>query len=271
MAKRKSTPYQGTPAAMLELADRYAAELDAQFRTLNIFVRHAGEIGRVHESYLKDILTRLLPKWYKVGSGFIASKEWVSPQQDLIIFDQLRLPALFETGDCIVVDGYTVCATIEVKTVLNRKELETTLSKQIQLQRHIQSSFVGIFGWEGITSAATLTSIWNNVRANAEEDLEHLLPRSVLVKSRFVLLRNPRDPFSLRKGIAPYLLFDLKNSEWTDGRALFTFLFAIWQNGIMRQGNSSVIWWLQAWSERLLSICKLVDWPKDLVARVPRE
>ena len=43
---------------MLLLADRYSEELTAQFRTLNFFAEHAGEIGRAHETYLRDMIGR---------------------------------------------------------------------------------------------------------------------------------------------------------------------------------------------------------------------
>jgi hypothetical protein len=39
--------------SMQQLADRYAAELEAQFRTLNLFVQHAGEVGRGRTSSLQ--------------------------------------------------------------------------------------------------------------------------------------------------------------------------------------------------------------------------
>ena len=41
---------------MIELADRYSDELTSQFRTLNFFVQHAGEIGRAHETYIRGVI-----------------------------------------------------------------------------------------------------------------------------------------------------------------------------------------------------------------------
>jgi hypothetical protein len=59
--------------AMEKVAEHYAGELNAQFRTLNHFVAHAGEIGRAHETFLREILSRFLPKDIKIGSGFVAT------------------------------------------------------------------------------------------------------------------------------------------------------------------------------------------------------
>ena len=80
--------------SMLELADRYAEELSAQFRTLSFFVNHAGEVGRTHETYLRDVIARFLPANCDVGTGFVASPNWISFQQDIIIYNQLDFPLL---------------------------------------------------------------------------------------------------------------------------------------------------------------------------------
>src|SRR6267142_1956860 len=98
--------------SLQKLADRYADELSAQFRTLNLFVQHAGEIGRAHEVFLRGILTRFLPGKLRCGTGFIASPTAVSRQQDIIIYDPFALPLLLEIGDCVVVDAEAVAATI---------------------------------------------------------------------------------------------------------------------------------------------------------------
>lgn len=77
-----------------QLAGRYSDELTAQFRTLNLFVGHAGEIGRAHEVFLRGALERFLPRRFACGSGFIASADHVSTQQDIIVYDAYSLPLL---------------------------------------------------------------------------------------------------------------------------------------------------------------------------------
>jgi len=71
---------------MERVADHYAGELDAQFRTLNHFAAHAGEIGRAHETFLRGVLLRFLPEDLRLGTGFVASPEWTSRQQDILIY-----------------------------------------------------------------------------------------------------------------------------------------------------------------------------------------
>ena len=81
-------------STMEGVAENYANELDAQFRTLNNFVSHGGEIGRAHEYYLRGVLSRFLPDNLCLGSGFIASPNWTSRQQDILIYKRDFLKAL---------------------------------------------------------------------------------------------------------------------------------------------------------------------------------
>ena len=41
---------------MQNVAEHYPSEVTAQFRTLNHFVGHSGEIGRAYETFLRGIL-----------------------------------------------------------------------------------------------------------------------------------------------------------------------------------------------------------------------
>lgn len=89
--------------AMERIAEHYACELDAQFRTLNHFAAHAGEIGRAHETFLRGVLRRFLPEDLRLGTGFVASPNWTSRQQDILIYKR-DFTKLFEVGDCVVID-----------------------------------------------------------------------------------------------------------------------------------------------------------------------
>ena len=107
--------------AMENVAEHYANELDAKFRTLNHFVSHAGEIGRAHETFIRGILTRFLPLDTRVSSGFVASPNWTSRQQDILIHSS-KYSTLFEVGDCMVIDHKSFIGAIEIKTKINSGE-----------------------------------------------------------------------------------------------------------------------------------------------------
>jgi hypothetical protein len=148
---------------MLLLADSYAAELSAQFRTLNLFVSHAGEIGRTHEAYLRNVIRRFPPEKYGIGTGFVASGRWISKQQDIIVYNQHDLPLMFKAGDCVVADLDATVGTLEVKTRLNnREDFSEAYTKLCDLYKQIGGlRFVGLYAWEGLNVDTALDTIWH--------------------------------------------------------------------------------------------------------------
>jgi hypothetical protein len=90
---------------------------------------HMGERGRIAEEIIKSILTRTLPKRFSVGSGVIVSATGdCSPQIDIVIYDNFHnAPLLSEFGACVY-PVEIVYATIEVKSVLTKKEFRKCLS-----------------------------------------------------------------------------------------------------------------------------------------------
>jgi len=76
--------------------------MDAQFRTLNSFVNQTGEIGRSHEVFSGELISRFLPSKLRCGTGFVVSQRGASRQQDIIIYDHHRLPLMLSIGDCVV-------------------------------------------------------------------------------------------------------------------------------------------------------------------------
>jgi hypothetical protein len=105
-------------SAFERLAEHYADEMSAQFRTLSLFVHHAGEVGRSHEVFLSQVLARFLPQKLRVGTGFVYLPSGATRQQDIIIYDWQVLPLPLQIGDCVVVDADAVAGLVEVKTRL---------------------------------------------------------------------------------------------------------------------------------------------------------
>lgn len=90
---------------------------------------HMGERGRIAEEIIKSILTRILPKRFSIGTGVVISASGdCSPQIDIVIYDNFHnAPLLSEFGACLF-PVEIVHATIEVKSVLTKKELEKSLA-----------------------------------------------------------------------------------------------------------------------------------------------
>jgi hypothetical protein len=94
-----------------------------QSRILTGVLTHSGERGRNDEQNLREFLSRILPKRFSIGTGFIVSADLATPpsrQTDIVISDQFWNPALYRELVAGVYPVETVYATIEVKGVLQK-------------------------------------------------------------------------------------------------------------------------------------------------------
>ncbi|GMO11149.1 DUF6602 domain-containing protein [Bradyrhizobium ottawaense] len=106
-------------------------------RHLAQLMPHNGELGRNAEEILKSILEKILPKRFSVGTGVIINARGeVSQQTDIVIYDGFyNSPLLSEFGSCVY-PAEMVYATIEVKTVLKKSELDASIDAIMRL-RHV--------------------------------------------------------------------------------------------------------------------------------------
>jgi len=113
---------------------------DESQRELATLMPHHGERGRIVEEIIKNVLHRILPRRFSIGTGIIISSAGdSSAQTDIVIYDNfLNSPLLSEFGVCLF-PVETVYATIEVKTVLTKKEIRESL-KSIGTIRKLGSS-----------------------------------------------------------------------------------------------------------------------------------
>lgn len=115
---------------------------DQSRRELAALMPHMGERGRIAEEIIKNILTRILPKRFSIGTGvIIAANGDCSPQIDIVIYDNFHnAPLLSEFGACLF-PVEIVHATIEVKSVLTKAEFHKSLAairklRSLGSQRH---------------------------------------------------------------------------------------------------------------------------------------
>jgi hypothetical protein len=246
------------------LADAYAKELDAQFRTLNLLVQHAGEIGRSHEVYLRSVLRRFLPGRYRCGTGFIVAPNAVTHQQDIIVFDPTNYPPLFEVGDCVVVDADAVAAAIEVKTSLdNAKAFSTAIDRVMDLTRFDRfHGFSGIYAWEGLSERALLDLLWERYRS-ATRIGSVTIPDAIYVRGAYLIL--PNDDGSLET--PPMWIIRVDGTSRTEGEALLSLVARMWLTGF----RCNMPWWINSWRYLMSSVWEPIDWPADLGERVELE
>lgn len=244
---------------MRDLAACYARELDAQFRTLNFFARHSGEIGRAHEHFLRSVLARFLPEHLRIGTGFAATSKWTSPQQDLMIYSPQSRPLLFQVGDCVVADDEAVRAFIEVKTTLSASELDDYLKKVLDLQQFTRGAkFFGLYAWDGPTLDTALERYWEFTRVNPASrrcDFPHL----IYVRGKYLLLNRAEGQWW-----TPLRVMRLSSSSGqSDGEALLGLLGTLWY---ALQHEAGWPFWLRDWTEQ--STLEPIQWPSDLQAAI---
>ncbi|MFA5864186.1 MAG: DUF6602 domain-containing protein [Phycisphaerae bacterium] len=244
--------------AMKDLAEHYASELDSQIGTLNHFARNPGEIGRAHEFFLRGILARFLPGDIRISSGFVASPNCTSRQQDILIHKR-NFSTLFEVGDCTVIDYKSFVGAIEVKTRLDSTKIfGETIKAQAELRRQLRSQgLYAVYAYDGMYAEKALEAFWDFVREDPTKNHD-LRPDVVLVQKKYLLQVN-RD--GSRKS-PPFRLWRI-DKDVTQGQALLALVASVWQYG----QNTVLPWWLSSWNDQLRLATdgsQQVQWPHDL-------
>ncbi|WP_155256226.1 DUF6602 domain-containing protein [Mesorhizobium loti] len=89
---------------------------------------HMGERGRIAEEIIRNVLQRTLPKRFSIGTGVLISASGeTSSQTDIVIFDNFHNAPLLSEFGVGIYPVEIVYATIEVKSVLTKKELRDSL------------------------------------------------------------------------------------------------------------------------------------------------
>jgi len=81
-------------------------------------------LGDYYEEIVREFLKRHLPERYAVAHGLIRSKDKISTECDIIIYDKMQNAPLFKSGDAVIVSPFSVLAAIEVKSEITSEALE---------------------------------------------------------------------------------------------------------------------------------------------------
>ncbi|MCU9614353.1 hypothetical protein OEV98_12480 [Caldibacillus lycopersici] len=79
---------------------------------------HPGEKGHEFEGILKNFLKDVVPKRYKLSTGFIVNESGISGQTDIMIYNQNEIPALYSGYELEIIPVHSLAASIEVKMTL---------------------------------------------------------------------------------------------------------------------------------------------------------
>jgi uncharacterized protein DUF6602 len=106
--------------------------LQAEVDVFNRLIGHMGEMGRENELALARLLQRLVPARYGIGSGLLIDAEGhESRQMDVVVYDQADEPAVFAQTSQVLFPVENVRACIEVKSTIDKKELEDAGRKKM--------------------------------------------------------------------------------------------------------------------------------------------
>lgn len=96
---------------------------------------HPGEFGVYREKIVKNLIEPFLPARFAVGSGFIiTSKNHISTQCDLIIYDKTNTPTIENNDEQRFFPVECVAGVIEVKSKLNKTSLKEALQKLARIK-----------------------------------------------------------------------------------------------------------------------------------------
>lgn len=203
------------------------------------FVGHSSEMGTTREELLKDFLVSLLPNFFKYGRGTIIDHLGKrSLQQDVIIYSPY-MNTLTEKSKTFLLDS--VCATIEVKSFLNKNELESCL-KNIQsvkalnkINPKLNKIQCNIFAYDSDSAESILKNlkeIKNNLKLREEELFDNLCIHGKCLITKNALLKSlskPKDKYEylnmeIGELALPYFLDSMLNSMEIPNRPLPLFV-----------------------------------------------
>ncbi len=113
-----------------------ATLLRAEFEYIRTTNPHAGEGGKEVENIVKDFLNHHMPQRFRATAGFVIDKySEMSGHEDVLIYDALSSPVYRYAEENQIILSDAIASVVEVKSVLNKKELENGFEKIAQVKR----------------------------------------------------------------------------------------------------------------------------------------
>ena len=170
--------------------ESFASELAGKFRRINHLTTNARvAIGNYHEEILKVAIKNFLSDRYSVKTGYIYYDEQnISDQIDILVVDEnYSFSYLFKEGDFAIVKPEAVVCAIEVKSVLNKQNLEQAILNITRAKEVKQKSLTGnltglIFGYESpITSNEWIENCFMSDKLNSIINIDYFWPNVFLL------------------------------------------------------------------------------------------
>lgn len=122
-----------------EVSNQMSSELAKSRKSLN----HSGMKGDSAEATFRDFLIKYLPNSLDVSTGILVDAEGQSSKQlDVIISDTAKTPIFYENNGKRVIPVECAYSVFEVKTKLNKKELENTFENIRSVRKLKKTAYV---------------------------------------------------------------------------------------------------------------------------------
>lgn len=118
---------------VFSIANSFVEEFNDRVEQLSRLTNHPGSKGRFVELLLINLLKKYLPQKYDFASGFYCSinpsLQEASQQIDIICYDHLNFPLLFNCNEFVAVSPHAVKGLIEVKSVMSNASIKQLLKQ----------------------------------------------------------------------------------------------------------------------------------------------
>lgn len=116
-------------------------QLQIEIEAIRLLMQHSSSKGTEAEKVLSGLLRKYLPQKYSIGSGFVTEDGQLSPQIDIIIFDNILNVPIYEGVTSGVFKAGSVYGCIEVTIgKLTRNKLETDIKKFGKLRNMLRKN-----------------------------------------------------------------------------------------------------------------------------------
>jgi hypothetical protein len=157
-----------------------ASQLQVEAEVFSRLVGHNGEAGRANELALVQLVTRLLPARYGVGTGVVIdSAGGRSKQCDVIVYEAADQPQLLAQSTQLLFPIETVRLVVEVKTTVNAEAIADAAvkTKAVRDLKAVDGSVpsVALFGYQASGAPASRAVELNTLPESDRPDFSCIL------------------------------------------------------------------------------------------------
>jgi hypothetical protein len=186
-------------------SDFVVKSLEVESKLAGLLLKHGGELGDAREALIADVLSRILPSAYDIGSGEIIDSYGGRSRQIDIVISRRDAPSLLLPGGTRLYLVESVVATIEVKSLVYEEGLTEALENCASVaDLHCN---VTTESYEKMATRADVTRV-----------AEGFVFDDGLEAARFTILGNPISYIFGFGGYKDFVNFGTAIGKWASGR-----------------------------------------------------